>query len=192
MPRHRSGDRLRRLVRRAGGDRASRRVHPERTARARPGVDARSRLASETAPRDVRAMAVAVRSGVSRRNRRFDCGAELAVALPNRADRLTVRALAAHDLAHRAAVAAADGGARARRCTRHDIAADCRRVTAPTLVVTGEPALDRVVPVEGTTPYAHADSRRQARRPRTHGPSRHDHPSGGVRRRRQRVRQSSG
>jgi pimeloyl-ACP methyl ester carboxylesterase len=30
---------------------------------------------------------------------------------------------------------------------------DCRRVTAPTLVVTGEPALDYVVPVQGTSEY---------------------------------------
>jgi len=36
----------------------------------------------------------------------------------------------------------------------HDIVADCQRVTAPTLIVTGEPALDRVVPVESTAGYA--------------------------------------
>jgi pimeloyl-ACP methyl ester carboxylesterase len=34
-----------------------------------------------------------------------------------------------------------------------DIADDCRTVTAPTLVVTGEPGLDRVVPVETTLEY---------------------------------------
>lgn len=34
-----------------------------------------------------------------------------------------------------------------------DIEADCTRVTAPTLVVTGEPGLDRVVPVESTREY---------------------------------------
>jgi pimeloyl-ACP methyl ester carboxylesterase len=34
-----------------------------------------------------------------------------------------------------------------------DIAADCRGVAAPTLVVTGEPALDWVVPVNNTTEY---------------------------------------
>ena len=33
------------------------------------------------------------------------------------------------------------------------IVARLRRVTAPTLIVTGEPALDRVVPVEGTAAY---------------------------------------
>ena len=37
-----------------------------------------------------------------------------------------------------------------------DLAADCARVTAPTLVVTGEPALDRVVPVGGTHRYLEA------------------------------------
>ena len=35
----------------------------------------------------------------------------------------------------------------------HDFAADARSVRAPTLVVTGEPALDRVVPVAGTREY---------------------------------------
>jgi pimeloyl-ACP methyl ester carboxylesterase len=34
-----------------------------------------------------------------------------------------------------------------------DCAADCGRVTAPTLVITGEPSLDRVVPVESTREY---------------------------------------
>ena len=37
---------------------------------------------------------------------------------------------------------------------RHDIAADCERVSAPTLVVTGEAELDMVVPVESTATYA--------------------------------------
>jgi pimeloyl-ACP methyl ester carboxylesterase len=32
--------------------------------------------------------------------------------------------------------------------------ADCRRVSAPTLVITGEAALDHVVPVAGTVGYA--------------------------------------
>jgi len=35
-----------------------------------------------------------------------------------------------------------------------DLAPDCGRITAPTLVVTGEPSLDRVVPVESTKRYA--------------------------------------
>jgi pimeloyl-ACP methyl ester carboxylesterase len=37
-----------------------------------------------------------------------------------------------------------------------DTAAACARVAAPTLVVTGEPGLDRVVPVESTRGYARA------------------------------------
>ncbi|MGH9312694.1 MAG: alpha/beta fold hydrolase, partial [Vicinamibacterales bacterium] len=35
-------------------------------------------------------------------------------------------------------------------------AADCVKVGAPTLVVTGEPALDRVVPADGTREYVRA------------------------------------
>ena len=35
-----------------------------------------------------------------------------------------------------------------------DLADDCVRITAPTLVVSGEPELDRVVPVESTRRYA--------------------------------------
>jgi pimeloyl-ACP methyl ester carboxylesterase len=42
---------------------------------------------------------------------------------------------------------------RARALASHDIVADCRRIAAPTLVVTGERALDRVVPVESTATY---------------------------------------
>jgi 3-oxoadipate enol-lactonase len=34
-----------------------------------------------------------------------------------------------------------------------DLSADCTRVTAPTLVISGEPGLDRVVPVESTRRY---------------------------------------
>ena len=37
-----------------------------------------------------------------------------------------------------------------------DFAGDCRRIKAPTLVVTGEPGLDRVVPVESTREYLDA------------------------------------
>ena len=43
--------------------------------------------------------------------------------------------------------------ARAQLIVNTDIVADCSRVTAPTLVVTGERALDRVVPVDGTLAY---------------------------------------
>ena len=37
-----------------------------------------------------------------------------------------------------------------------DFTGDCRRITAPTLVVTGEPGLDRVVPAESTREYLDA------------------------------------
>ncbi len=39
-----------------------------------------------------------------------------------------------------------------------DIATDCRRVVSPTLVITGEPRLDNVVPVESTLAYIPAIS----------------------------------
>jgi pimeloyl-ACP methyl ester carboxylesterase len=42
---------------------------------------------------------------------------------------------------------------RARVMDELDSAADCRNVVAPTLIVTGEPALDWVVPVDNTTEY---------------------------------------
>ena len=43
---------------------------------------------------------------------------------------------------------------RVRLISTIDFEVDCRRVTAPTLVLTGEPGLDRVVPVGGTRSYA--------------------------------------
>jgi 3-oxoadipate enol-lactonase len=45
---------------------------------------------------------------------------------------------------------------RARLIESTDIEADCRRVTAPTLVVTGEARFDHVVPVESTLKYLRA------------------------------------
>lgn len=39
------------------------------------------------------------------------------------------------------------------RTIEAELIEDCRRVTAPTLVVTGEPKLDRVVPVESSVEY---------------------------------------
>ena len=47
----------------------------------------------------------------------------------------------------------ADGEARVGSSSQTDIAGDCARVNAPTLVVTGEDALDHVVPVDGTREY---------------------------------------
>jgi pimeloyl-ACP methyl ester carboxylesterase len=45
---------------------------------------------------------------------------------------------------------------RARLIESTDIAADCRRIAAPTLVVTGEARLDAVVPVDNTLEYLRA------------------------------------
>jgi pimeloyl-ACP methyl ester carboxylesterase len=38
--------------------------------------------------------------------------------------------------------------------TSTDVAPDCRRVASPTLVLTGDAALDYVVPVDGSIAYA--------------------------------------
>jgi pimeloyl-ACP methyl ester carboxylesterase len=45
-------------------------------------------------------------------------------------------------------------GARALLIDGLDVEADCAAITAPTLVISGEPALDFVVPVAGTCEYA--------------------------------------
>lgn len=45
-------------------------------------------------------------------------------------------------------------GARARIMSTLDLTDDCARITAPTLIVTGEPGLDHVVPVDGSSAYA--------------------------------------
>ena len=44
--------------------------------------------------------------------------------------------------------------ARARLIITGDAGLDCERITAPTLIITGEPGLDHVVPVEGSSEYA--------------------------------------
>jgi pimeloyl-ACP methyl ester carboxylesterase len=79
-------------------------------------------------------------------------GAEVLAALPTWGERarflswqarcLVGAPLSPTRMARRAAVIAA-----------HDPAADARRVCAPTLIVTGEPALDYVVSTAGTTEY---------------------------------------
>jgi len=42
---------------------------------------------------------------------------------------------------------------RARLVVQPGLEADCARIAAPTLIVTGEPHLDYVVPVEGSSEY---------------------------------------
>ena len=54
----------------------------------------------------------------------------------------------------RAPVSLSRMAARTRLLTRVDLRGDCKRITAPTLVVTGEPGLDDVVPAEGSSEYA--------------------------------------
>jgi 3-oxoadipate enol-lactonase len=53
----------------------------------------------------------------------------------------------------RAPISLARMGERARLISALDLVEDCARITAPTLVVTGEPGLDFVVPVETTSDY---------------------------------------
>lgn len=79
-------------------------------------------------------------------------GPELAAALPRPAARAAFIA--------RTTVAALCYPARPQLMARRvrqmqtlDLVADARRITAPTLVVTGDPALDRVVPVASTRQY---------------------------------------
>ncbi len=78
---------------------------------------------------------------------------EVVSALPSRSDR---RAFYWSQLQTflSAGVSLAQIAHRARLMEELDIAGDCRRVTAPTLVVTGEPALDWVVPVGETAEFA--------------------------------------
>lgn len=83
----------------------------------------------------------------------FRLRSELAAAFPNRVDRLRfARGQLATLVA--APLSLPKMAARARSLQTLDLAADCLRVAAPTLVVTGDPALDRIVPVESTAAYA--------------------------------------
>jgi pimeloyl-ACP methyl ester carboxylesterase len=77
---------------------------------------------------------------------------EIAAAIPERRPRLAAAA------GYLGSIVANPGSARRmaqriRRLDGHDFVADARLVRAPTLVVTGEPELDRVVPVAGTREY---------------------------------------
>jgi pimeloyl-ACP methyl ester carboxylesterase len=77
---------------------------------------------------------------------------ELAAAFPNRLARARF-ACSQMATVVRAPLSLERMAARARLITGLDIAAECARVTAPTLVVTGERHLDHVVPADGTTAY---------------------------------------
>ena len=52
-----------------------------------------------------------------------------------------------------APVSLAEIAARARMISTEDVSPDCARITAPTLVITGERDLDHVVPVDGSSQY---------------------------------------
>ena len=73
-------------------------------------------------------------------------------ALPDRADRRKFVRWQIHTILT-APVSLLQMAERARELPVPGFLEDCRRVTTPTLIVTGEPALDRVVPVEGTASY---------------------------------------
>src|SRR5258708_3515599 len=83
----------------------------------------------------------------------FRAAGELAAALPSRRDRARF-GLTMFRTALGAPVPPARMAARARRIRAYDALAECGRIAVPTLVLTGEAALDHVVPVEGTSKYA--------------------------------------
>jgi pimeloyl-ACP methyl ester carboxylesterase len=82
---------------------------------------------------------------------------ELATALPRRRDRARF-AVAQLKTLGQARVSFARMAERARSISTLDLADDCARIVAPTLVVTGEAGLDHVVPREGASAYIRAIS----------------------------------
>jgi len=79
--------------------------------------------------------------------------AELQAAIPDRRGRLRFK-LGVLRTAIGAPISFGSMADRARLMERVDLRADCGRIGAPTLVVTGEAALDHVVPAEGSSEYA--------------------------------------
>jgi pimeloyl-ACP methyl ester carboxylesterase len=77
---------------------------------------------------------------------------ELATALPDRRSRWRFSWSQVALLAT-APLSFARMAARARLISTLDVAADCARVKAPTIVITGERALDHVVPADGSIRY---------------------------------------
>jgi pimeloyl-ACP methyl ester carboxylesterase len=78
--------------------------------------------------------------------------AEMAAAFPRLSARLWF-ALSQVGVFVRAPLSLARMAERVRLISALDLAADCARITAPTLVVTGERRLDHIVPVEGSSEY---------------------------------------
>jgi 3-oxoadipate enol-lactonase len=79
--------------------------------------------------------------------------AELVCAVPDRRERMALAWEQARTLA-RAPLSPSRMAARALVIDTIGTVSDCARVTSPTLIVTGESRLDRIVPVEGTSEYA--------------------------------------
>jgi pimeloyl-ACP methyl ester carboxylesterase len=82
----------------------------------------------------------------------FRLRAELAAALPRRHERRAFMTWQVRTILS-APVSLLEMAARARELPLPDIQSDCARVIAPTLIVTGEQELDRVVPASGTASY---------------------------------------
>lgn len=78
--------------------------------------------------------------------------AEIVSALPSGRARWTFRQNALRTLVS-APLSFSRMAARARLVASADLREDCSRVTAPTLIVTGEHLLDHVVPVQGSSEY---------------------------------------
>ena len=82
----------------------------------------------------------------------FRLRAELNTALPEPIDRRKFMRWQVRTILS-APVSLLQMAARARELPIPGIVSDCARIKAPTLIVTGERALDRVVPVDGTSSY---------------------------------------
>jgi pimeloyl-ACP methyl ester carboxylesterase len=127
-------------------------MHPERTAAlvlaSTPGPDWSLRRRHEVYARWPRLLGPFFLAETPWRLR-----AEVAAALPLRADRWRF-ALRQLTTLVSAPISLSQMAERARLLPARDLIADCHRVSAPTLVVTGERALDHIVPVESTAAYA--------------------------------------
>jgi len=77
---------------------------------------------------------------------------ELRATFANRRDRRSYKSRVLRTFLS-APVSLRSMAARARMIEGASVGDDCARVTAPTLIVTGEPRLDRVVPVDGSSEY---------------------------------------
>jgi 3-oxoadipate enol-lactonase len=125
--------------------------YPERTASlilvSPPGPDFRLRRRHVLYSRLPRLFGPVFLAEVPRRLR-----AEVALAIPDRRARMRFAWRQIGTLL-RAPVSVTRMAARARLLDGARVPADCARVSAPTLVVTGEPRLDHVVSVEGSSEY---------------------------------------